>query len=157
MALLRASARASADLAQVRATLHWNAMVDEAQTARALGLDPAAVTDALRVLGASGLVGYDLVQSAYFHRVLPYDLSMLDDLHPRLADARALVDGGAVTLRTIAPLDATVASGDVTYRVREESGLLRCTCPWFAKHQGERGPCKHALAAEAARGQESAP
>jgi uncharacterized Zn finger protein len=22
----------------------------------------------------------------------------------------------------------------------------RCTCEWFSKYQGERGPCKHVLA-----------
>ncbi|MBT8415649.1 MAG: SWIM zinc finger family protein, partial [Boseongicola sp.] len=24
----------------------------------------------------------------------------------------------------------------------------RCTCPWFAKNAGQRGPCKHVLAVE---------
>lgn len=23
----------------------------------------------------------------------------------------------------------------------------RCTCPWYAKHRGTRGPCAHVLAA----------
>jgi predicted nucleic acid-binding Zn finger protein len=30
-------------------------------------------------------------------------------------------------------------------RLRAEGD--RCTCPWFSKHQGQRGPCKHVLAA----------
>ena len=24
----------------------------------------------------------------------------------------------------------------------------RCTCQWFTSHQGQRGPCKHILAAQ---------
>lgn len=31
-------------------------------------------------------------------------------------------------------------------------GHDRCTCPWFAKHQGSRGPCKHVLAARLVSG-----
>jgi hypothetical protein len=38
---------------------------------------------------------------------------------------------------------AVVRSGAVTYHVRDGKS---CTCPWWAKHRGERGPCKHALA-----------
>ena len=26
----------------------------------------------------------------------------------------------------------------------------RCTCPWWGKHRGTRGPCKHVLAARMA-------
>jgi predicted nucleic acid-binding Zn finger protein len=46
---------------------------------------------------------------------------------------------------------ATVRSGDVDYLVRWDEGGARCTCAWFARHHGKRGPCKHILAAELAR------
>ena len=46
---------------------------------------------------------------------------------------------------------ATVASGDVEYVVRFDDDGARCTCAWFARHRGERGPCKHVLAAEQVR------
>ena len=52
------------------------------------------VEDVLRVLGASGLAGFDVFAGSYFHRVLPFDLSMADDLHPRLVDAKALIEAG---------------------------------------------------------------
>jgi uncharacterized Zn finger protein len=42
---------------------------------------------------------------------------------------------------------AVVRSGAETYHVRQSS----CTCPWWAKHRGERGPCKHALAVSLVR------
>ncbi|OYT93614.1 MAG: hypothetical protein CFE43_02525 [Burkholderiales bacterium PBB3] len=135
----------------VRAQLHWQDTLRVDAMAQQLGWPEPAVDHALQVLGASGLVGFDLVHQAYFHRLLPFDLSLLEDMHPRLADARALLQSDAVQLLSTAPLEALVRSADVSYRVREQDGLLRCTCPWFAKHQGERGPCKHVLAALAFR------
>jgi hypothetical protein len=103
------------------------------------------------VLGASGLVGFDVAEGAYFHRELPFDLSTLADMHPRLADAQALLAAGAVSITAQSPFAASVHSGDVDRQVRELGGELQCTCPWFARHGGERGPCKHVLAAEALR------
>lgn len=138
-------------LAGVRAQLTWQAALDAAALARDLGLEASAVADSLRVLGASGLVGFDVFDNRYFHRVLPFDVSMHADWHPRLLDARELIKEGAVRVVRADPFEATVASGGVEHRVREVDGELRCTCPWFAKHQGSRGPCKHALAATAQR------
>lgn len=149
-ALLRASGERTAPaLAAVRAALHWQASLDSDALARELRLEPAAVGDALRVLGASGLVGHDVAEGRAFHRELPFDRSLFDDLHPRLADARVLVDAGAVTVLRREPFEADVASGGVAHRVRRDGDAWRCTCPWFARHPGERGPCKHVLAAEA--------
>lgn len=139
--------RVSAALARVRSQLQWQAALDASALARDLELEPAAIEDTLRVLGATGLAGYDVLEGRYFHRVLPFDLSMLDDLHPRLVSAKELVETKAVTVVRAEPFEASVRSGDIAHRVREADGELRCTCPWFARHQGERGPCKHVLAA----------
>jgi SWIM zinc finger len=138
-------------LTRVRAQLQWQAALDPGVLAREHALDSGVVSDALRVLGASGLAGFDVYTGSYFHRVLPFDLSMADDLHPRLADAKALIDAAAISIVNRDPFEADVRSSEVAYRVREVDGELRCTCPWFAKHQGERGPCKHVLAAAATR------
>ena len=51
---------------------------------------------ALAKLGAAGIVGYDLEAAAYFHRELPFDLTRLDALHPRLKEARKLLAEGGV-------------------------------------------------------------
>lgn len=150
-ALMRAANGDGGQLARVRAALNWQAALDAKALATQTGCGEQSVADALRVLGASGLVGFDVHEGHYFHRVLPFDLSMMEDMHPRLADARALLDEGAVTVIRISPFEATVASGGVAHRLRELDGLLHCTCPWFARHQGQRGPCKHALAASALR------
>ncbi len=149
-ALLRASGEGSAQaLARVRAALRWQAALEVDALAREQALAPAAVADALHALGASGLVGFDVAAGRHFHRVLPFDLSSMDELHPRLAAARELLEAGAVTLRSRSPLVAEVASGGVAHVVRDDGSGLRCTCPWYAKHRGQRGPCKHVLAAEA--------
>jgi uncharacterized Zn finger protein len=71
-------------------------------------------------------------------------------MHPRLLAARKLLDEGAVTLDEGGE-GASVRSGEAEYRVRFEGGTARCTCAWFARHRGERGPCKHVLAVEHAR------
>jgi hypothetical protein len=150
-ALLQASLRGAPILARVRSALHWQSRLDAQQLAGELGLSGAEVADALRVLGACGVAGFDLTEGHYFHRVLPMDLSVVDNMHPRLADAKELIDSGAVTVLGTAPFEATVKSAEVSHRVREKEGELHCTCPWFAAHKGLRGPCKHVLAAEASR------
>lgn len=150
-ALLRASTRSAGALSRVRSALQWQPQLDAAVLAAELGLDRDEVEDTLRVLGASGLAGFDVAEGRYFHRTLPFDLSDVEDMHPRLAAARELIDGGAVTVAKATPFDAAVRSGDTVHRVREKAGELHCTCPWFAAHQGQRGPCKHVLAAEASR------
>jgi hypothetical protein len=87
--------------------------------------------------------------------VLPFDLAAvrerLEAQHPRLAKARALVAEGAV--RTSHGPDGVageVRSDDVVHRVRFSEEDATCTCTWYAKHGGERGPCAHVLAVEIA-------
>jgi hypothetical protein len=69
----------------------------------------------------------------------------------RLRGARALVADEAVRLD--GPL-ARVGKGDDAHMVRvdDTSGRLSCTCFWWAKYRGGRGPCKHVLAVGMVRG-----
>lgn len=106
-----------------------------------------AAIDALRVLGAAGRVGHDLRPDAHFHRDLPFDRRALDD-QPRLRRARELVDASAVDLEVGG---ARVRSDEAEYHVRAAAAGSTCTCVWFAKHRGERGPCAHVLAERIAR------
>lgn len=129
----------------VRAGLRWQAKIDADELAQQSGLDRDAVDWALAQCAASGLVGYDLGEQVYFHRELPFDLGLIERLQPRLAGARKLVAEGAVRMENGV---AWVRSGALEYRT--EQG--RCTCPWFAKFAGTRGPCKHLLAAQMASG-----
>jgi SWIM zinc finger len=145
------SALAAADDAAVEAVaelLHGEPAIDSAAVAETSRFDRTTVETALGALGAAGRVGYDLSAGSFFHRELPYDRAILDSMHPRLLGARELVDAGAVRVEGAA---ATVTSGDVEYVVRFDDDAARCTCAWFARHRGERGPCKHVLAAEQVR------
>jgi SWIM zinc finger len=128
----------------VAALLAWEPRIDVTRLARDTALDERRVTTALTQLGAAGRVGFDLSEGSYFHRELPYNRDVLEWMHPRLRDARALVAAGAVTLTGTGAL---VRSGDVTHRVTTLPDGARCTCPWWGRHRGTRGPCKHVLAA----------
>ena len=134
-----------AALPRVRAALAWQPRLDEGALAADLSLAPSAVSAALGALGTRGLVGFDLAEGAYFHRALPFDLELVESLHPRLIAARKLVELGAVEL-VRSTGEARVTSGDVVHRVRHTDDGAVCTCAWYANHRNERGPCKHVLA-----------
>ncbi|WP_159806920.1 SWIM zinc finger family protein [Litoreibacter roseus] len=133
-------------MSDLRAQLHWQSVLNRDDLARKCDLTVAQVDKGLAQFAASGLLGYDLQRARYFHRVLPFDLKQLEAMNPRLESARKLVHAGAVTC--MSDEGADVISNDVVHRVRKVSGELTCTCPWFAKHRVDRGPCKHMLAVE---------
>lgn len=132
----------------VSALLAFEPRIDVARLAAESALAEERVTRALGRLGAAGRVGYDAAESAYFHRELPFHPDRLASMHPRLRDATALVEAGAVRVEEDL---AYVRSGATEHVVRRTADGARCTCPWFAKHQGGRGPCKHVLAARLMR------
>jgi hypothetical protein len=117
------------------------------------------VKAALARLGARGLVGYDLSQSAYFRRELPFDLSQIEQLQPRLMDARKLIaeNGVRIALHTADLTEAWVQGTDCVHHVKVRTDGATCTCPWYAKHPGDRGPCKHILAVQIASGDSDDP
>lgn len=141
-------------VASVRAELAWQARLDLQALRDRWSASEDDLRRALTVLGTRGLVGFDTGQAAYFHRELPYDLEQALELQPRLTAAQEILrDGRARVTRK----DAT--SADIEIAARGPSGVphhvkisfdatARCSCPWFAKHRGERGPCKHVLAAQ---------
>jgi len=127
----------------VSALLAFESKIDILALAAQAAFSPDRVVRALSRLGAAGRVGFDAHEGAYFHRELPYDAEVLEAMHPRLVDARELVANGAVVA------DGgvyRVRSGDIEYVVRPIGMGYRCTCPWYGKHRGSRGPCKHVLA-----------
>ncbi len=137
-------------LARVRAALRWESRVEPSRLVAPFGLDEQAVGSALAALGTRGLVGFDLAEGAYFHRELPFDLALVEAMHPRLQDARRLVAEGGVRVsrREGGRAEVFVAGTEVEHRVLIQDDAVTCTCPWYGKHQGGRGPCKHVLAAQ---------
>ncbi|GAB2567968.1 hypothetical protein Aab01nite_44080 [Paractinoplanes abujensis] len=137
-----AADEAADDAELISALLSWDPKIDVDALAVASGLDAGRVRDALTQLGTAGRVGFDVAEAGYFHRTLPYTVEGAARMNPRLVAARALAESGA------ASLNGVVRSGDNTYHVRDGES---CTCPWWAKHRGGRGPCKHALAVRMVR------
>ncbi|MEE6308782.1 SWIM zinc finger family protein [Plantactinospora veratri] len=132
------------DAELVGALLSWDPTIDVDTLAEGAGIGTGRVRAALAQLGTAGRVGFDVSQAAYFHRVLPYEAGRAERDNPRLLGARALVEAGAVQ---VDGSTATVCNGAEVYRVRSHpGGRYTCSCPWWARHRGERGPCKHALA-----------
>jgi hypothetical protein len=99
-------------------------------------LSAARVRDALTVLAASGQIGYDVAEAAYFHRSLPFDAARVERANPRLASARALVNQGGIRLWACG---ASVTSGPNIYQLSLEGARLRCTYRWWAENDGQRG------------------
>jgi hypothetical protein len=124
--------------------LGWDPVISLARLTASAGISPERTRAALARLAASGRVGYDLADGAFFHRELPLGTNV-ERAHPRLAEARQLIEAGLVTLT-----EEGAASGEhrVTFGPQD-----MCTCPWWGKHQGTRGPCKHVLAARIVAGQ----
>jgi hypothetical protein len=112
------------------------------------GIDLKKVDNITGRLSAMGLLGYDLDENHFFYRRLPFKLSRILSLNPRLKDAEKLLQEGKVeiTLRTDTKIEAQVEGSGVKHLVMLEGDKERCTCTWFSKHQGERGLCKHILA-----------
>lgn len=130
---------------RLRASLRWGARIDENELARGASVAPEAMRASLAALGSRGIVGYDLAEGGYFHRELPFDLAQVESMHPRLQSARELLDGKAVSR---SGAEFHVRSEDVVHRVNVSESGATCTCTWYAKHQGGRGPCKHVLAVQ---------
>ncbi|TDD67719.1 SWIM zinc finger family protein [Actinomadura rubrisoli] len=144
-----ATDQAAADADLVGALLSFEPRVDPDLLSERSGLDLSRTKAALTQLGTSGRVGFDAAEAAFFHRELPYDPARVANLNPRLRSARALVEDGAV--RFLDQDTAIVTSNGSDRRVRYDGGRVTCTCPWWFDHRGERGPCKHVLAAKIVR------
>jgi hypothetical protein len=67
-----------------------------------------------------------------------------------LKAARKLIDGGGLSVLekdNDGNSNVEVPGSGVTHLVRLRQDGDKCSCAWFNKHQGKRGPCKHILAA----------
>ncbi|SFN83361.1 SWIM zinc finger [Chryseobacterium oleae] len=99
-------------------------------------------------LAAMGLLGYDLDDHGFFYRRLPFKLNRIIGLNPRMKNAEKLIAEGKVEIlnKSLARTEARVEGTGVHHTVIIDNDKERCTCEWFSKYQGERGPCKHVLA-----------
>ena len=146
-----------AALPKIQAGLKWEAVIDLQEIVRRQKLSEQGAQAALTVLGARGLVGFDLCEAAYFHRELPFDIAAVEKLQPRLKNARKLIDQNKLRFgpRAAEQIEVFVAGTGVEHRVRLTADDAKCSCPWFSKHLDSRGPCKHILAARIALEEEA--
>jgi hypothetical protein len=136
---------------KVISALKWQHRIKPEELAKQLGETPQATANALALVASRGLVGFDVVNQCFFHRVLPFEKELVEKMHPRLQAAKKLVEKQAVTISATQgelskQTTSSIKSGDVNHQVIIDEESERCTCPWYAKYQGSRGPCKHVLA-----------
>ena len=134
----------------VKARLNWQPHINTLHLAGELNTTPEQIDAALAVLGTRGLAGYDVSHQCYFHRELPFDNTLIEKQQPRLQNARKLLTDQKVQLyKQIGEnaCDVRVEGNGVTHLVRLREAGDRCSCPWFSRYHGERGACKHILAA----------
>ncbi|MCA9075896.1 MAG: hypothetical protein KDA93_12735, partial [Planctomycetaceae bacterium] len=79
-------------LPRVADSLNWQSHIAPSDVAKAAEVSEREVEAALAILGARGLAGFDVTSGQYFHRVLPFDLEKVEQLQPRLKNARKLVE-----------------------------------------------------------------
>ncbi|QIK83872.1 SWIM zinc finger family protein [Sanguibacter sp. HDW7] len=134
------------DAELLAALLAFEPVLDEGRLARDSALRAARVRDGLGVLAASGRIGRDVVDDAWFHRELPHDPARVTKDATRLTRARRLLAEGAV--ESLAD-SWRVRTGDGPgYTVRDVGRDATCTCPWYLRHGTGRGPCAHILAVQ---------
>lgn len=99
-------------------------------------------------LAAMGLLGFDLDDNQFFYRRLPFKLNRIMSLNPRMKGADKLIEDNKVEIisNTQSRIEARVEGSGVRHTVILDDKNERCTCEWYSKYQGERGPCKHVLA-----------
>tara|TARA_Y100001956_G_scaffold59942_1_gene59539 strand:- start:379 stop:1716 length:1338 start_codon:yes stop_codon:yes gene_type:complete len=99
-------------------------------------------------LSAMGLLGFDLDENSFFYRRLPFNLNRITSLNPRMKEAEKLLadDKVSIVSHTAERVEALVEGSGIHHTVLLEGNKSRCTCTWYARHQGERGMCKHILA-----------
>jgi SWIM zinc finger len=131
----------------VGSMLSFEPRIDSVYLAERAGLTRAEIGPVLGALASFGQLGFDLDTAAYFHRPLPLGDDSMSALHPRFADAEKLLEEGRVSRSSDGSY--VVRSVDADYRVvlGADAADDRCTCLWYTKYRGTRGPCKHALAA----------
>ena len=129
--------------------LGWQSQLDPAELAARLGCRTEQAKAALFALSTRGLAGFDAQSGYYFHRELPLDVDAIEKDQPRLRAAVKLLesDGVNVLRQDGDQCDVEVAGSGITQFVRLRPDGDRCSCIWFSRHQGQRGPCKHVLAA----------
>lgn len=128
----------------VDAALSVGNPVDVEALSRITACQESAVRQALAAIALTGRLGWDAGEHTYFVRELAPQAAT--PTPTRLANARALLAAGAVRDVEGRTLVRSLSDPSRHYRV---AGAV-CTCPWYERYRGERGPCAHVLARQLA-------
>lgn len=123
---------------------------DLEQWQEALQLAPEQLQSLVARLASMGLLGYDLERGHYYYRQLPFAPERIDSLNPRFVAAQQLLREDKVQRLEHSPQRSqwrVEGTAGVCHTVVLGPETDHCTCPWHTQHQGERGACKHILAA----------
>ncbi|ANE05011.1 SWIM zinc finger family protein [Corynebacterium crudilactis] len=130
----------------ISAVLAFEARVEIDHLARETALSTERVRNGLSVLQSNGRIGWDLYEQAFFHRELPMDSTRVEKDNPRLVAAQKLVDTHSIDAVKDHRGHFRVKSGKNVYLVILQENSALCSCPWYSRHSGNRGSCKHVLA-----------
>jgi hypothetical protein len=136
-----------AQAAALRPALAWTARLDESALAAGAGVPADRLRLLLAALGGQGLVGHDLAEDAWFRRDLPFAADRAATLQPRLRGAAAINPDDLRVNEIEGGHEVFVPGRDFAHRVVLTGDDSRCSCLWFSRHRGSRGPCRHVLAA----------
>ncbi|MGM5629854.1 SWIM zinc finger domain-containing protein [Apibacter raozihei] len=125
-----------------------NQSFNPVQFAIAENLDFDKVDRLTGKLTAMGLLGFDLDENQFFYRRLPFNPDRIIKLNPRIKGAEKLIADQKVEIisNVEGKIKAYVEGSDIRHTILLDKSSERCTCEWYTKYQGERGPCKHVLA-----------
>lgn len=99
-------------------------------------------------LSAMGLLGYDLAQSSYYYRKLPFKVSRIESLNPRYKNALLIIKKEQYewVKNTSTHTETRIKGSGVFHKVVIKPDQAFCTCTWYASYGTTRGDCKHILA-----------
>jgi hypothetical protein len=138
-----------AEAEALRPALAWTARLDEPALAATAGVSADRLRLLLAVLGSQGLVGFDLAEDAWFRRDLPFAARRIGTLQPRVRRAASIAASDIIVNPVADGHEVFVHGRGFSHRVVLTGPDFRCTCLWFSRHGGSRGPCRHVLAARA--------
>jgi hypothetical protein len=139
----------------VSSLLSFESRINLVRLAGRADLSATEVRPILGALASFGQLGFDFKSDAYFHRPLPMPRELLSELHPRFEDARKLLENRRVSLDSDGSYLVRSADAEYSVVLGANASDDRCTCLWYTKYRGTRGPCKHSLAARSFAGSPS--
>jgi hypothetical protein len=137
---------------RVRSWMGQRDNLDPREAATQLGIRTGDATSVFAALATVGLAGFDASSGYYYQRILPFVSGQIERFQPRFRNAHRLLENARIELigqpaNNSQIIEAKVSGDHCDYYVKLHPDGDICTCPWYSRYQGNRGTCKHVLAA----------